>query len=389
MRFLFVVPPFTGHVNPTVSIARALEGRGHTVAWAAHPRRVQPLLPPGARLLALDDRVSDEVYGPLVDRARSVRGLESYQFLWQEVLVPLTRAMRPQVETLIDSFAPDVVVVDQQAIGGALAARRRRARWASLCTTSASVVDPLADLPKVKEWSDSQLRTLEREAELEPALPPDLSPALVVVLSTAALVGPADRYPSHYRFVGPSIADRPDPTPFPWDALRDGPRVFVSLGTVSAERGAAFHAAVAQALGGEPLQVILAAPPGHLPDPPSNFIVRERVPQLALLPHVHAVVSHGGHNTVCESLAHGLPLVVTPIRDDQPVVANQVVAAGAGLRLRFGRLGPQTLREAVRCVLDEPAFRQAAARVRASFGSAGGAEEASRLLEGLAQERPS
>jgi MGT family glycosyltransferase len=165
--------------------------------------------------------------------------------------------------------------------------------------------------------------------------------------------------------------------------------VFVSLGTISAERGAAFHTTVAQALGGQPMQVILAAPAAHLPDPPSNFIVRERVPQLALLPHVHAVVSHGGHNTVCESLAHGLPLVVTPIRDDQPVVANQVVAAGAGLRLRFGRLGAQALRDAVRRVLDEPAFREAAARVRASFESAGGALEAARLLEELARERPS
>jgi MGT family glycosyltransferase len=389
MRFLFVVPPFTGHVNPTVSIARALEAHGHSVAWAAHPGHVQPLLPEGARLLALDDRVAGDVYAPLMERARAVRGLESYQFLWQEALVPLARAMRPQVEACIDAFAPDVVVADHQAVGGALAARRRRARWASLCTTSASVVDPLADLPKVKEWAQEQLRMLEREAELSPALPPDLSPSLVIVLSTAAMVGPAEHFPSHYRFVGPSIADRPDPTPFPWDALRDGARVFVSLGTVSAERGAAFHATVAQALGGEPVQVILAAPPEHLPDPPANFLVCRRVPQLALLPHVHAVVSHGGHNTVCESLAHGLPLVVTPIRDDQPVVANQVVAAGAGLRLRFGRLGAQALRDAVRRVLDEPAFRDAAARVRASFASAGGAREAARLLEELAQERPS
>jgi MGT family glycosyltransferase len=389
MRFLFVVPPFTGHVNPTVSIARALEGRGHSVAWAAHPGRVQPLLPEGARLLALDDRVSDDVYGPLMDRARGVRGLESYQFLWQDVLVPLTRAMRPQVEACIDAFAPDVVIADHQAVAGALAARRKGTRWASLCTTSASVVDALADLPKVKEWGQEHLRTLEREAELSPAPSPDLSPSLVIVLSTAAMVGSAEVFPPHYRFVGPSIADRPDPTPFPWDALRDGPRVFVSLGTVSAERGAAFHATVAQALGGEPFQVILAAPPEHLPDPPSNFIVRQRVPQLALLPHVHAVVSHGGHNTVCESLANGLPLVVTPIRDDQPVVANQVVATGAGLRLRFGRLGAAALREAVRRVLDEPAFREAATRIRASFASAGGAGEAARLLEELARERPS
>jgi UDP:flavonoid glycosyltransferase YjiC (YdhE family) len=48
-----------------------------------------------------------------------------------------------------------------------------------------------------------------------------------------------------------------------------------------------------------------------------------------------AVVCHGGHNTVCEAVAHGVPLVVTPIRDDQPIIARQVADAGAGIRLHF------------------------------------------------------
>jgi len=47
MRFLFVVPPLTGHVNPTVSVARALAARGHDVAWAAHPGTVRSILRTG------------------------------------------------------------------------------------------------------------------------------------------------------------------------------------------------------------------------------------------------------------------------------------------------------------------------------------------------------
>jgi MGT family glycosyltransferase len=383
-RFLFVVPPLVGHVNPTVSIARELEARGHRVAWAAHPRRVRPLLPEGAEVIELDDRVSDEVWNPLVDRAKLVRGLESYQFLWEEVLVPLARAMRPAIERAIEAHAPDVLIVDQQAIGGALAARKAGARWATLCTTSAGVVDALSDLPKVRAWSAEQLRALEREAGLPSVEPPDLSPQLVIVLSTAALVGPPERFPLHYRFVGPSIHDRPDPTPFPWDALREGPRVLVSLGTVSVDRGDDFYATVVEALGGQAMQVILVAPPDRVPGPPENFLVRARVPQLALLPHVQAVVSHGGHNTVCEALAHGVPLALTPIRDDQPIVANQVVAAGAGIRLRYGRLSASALRTAVERLLAEPELRARAVRVAAEFKKAGGAVAAAEHLERLA-----
>ena len=44
-RFLIVVPPLAGHVNPTVAVGRELQRRGHEVAWAGHPELVAPLLP--------------------------------------------------------------------------------------------------------------------------------------------------------------------------------------------------------------------------------------------------------------------------------------------------------------------------------------------------------
>jgi MGT family glycosyltransferase len=314
-----------------------------------------------------------------------VRGLESLAFLWQEVLVPLARAMLPGVLAAIEAYAPDAVAVDHQALGGALAARRACARWATLCTTSASVVDPLAELPKVKAWVEQQVAGLQAHAGLPPERDADLSPRAVIVFSTEALAGAELAFPRHFHFVGPSISDRPDATPFPWEALRnDVPRVLVTLGTVSADAGAAFYSTVVDALRGEPLQVVLVAPDGAVPAPPPNVLVRPRVPQLALLRHVDAVVCHGGHNTVCEALAQGLPLVVTPIRDDQPVVAGQVVRAGAGVRLKYGRLAPAALRDAVRRALGDPDLRAGAAKVQASFAAAGGAPRAARLLEEVA-----
>jgi MGT family glycosyltransferase len=382
-RILFVVPPFAGHINPTVSVARTLAARGHRVAWVAHAG-VRSMLPPEAEVLPVESHVSDAGWSELLERSRAVRGLESFQFLWEEVLIPLARGMRPGVAAAYAAFRPDAVAVDHQAIAGALEARRAGIPWATFCTTSASVVDPLADLPKVKEWVSGQLARLEVESGLEPIAVPDMSPSLVVVFSTEAFVGTATPWPASYRFVGPSIQDRPEATPFPWEALAPGPRVFVSLGTVSREVGARFYATVVQALREVEAQIVIAAPPGLVPDPPASFLVRERVPQLALLPKMNAVVCHAGHNTVCESLANGLPLVVAPIRDDQPVVAQQVVNAGAGVRVRYGRLSAEGLREAVLRVLREPELRRGAERVRESFRSAGGASATASALEELA-----
>jgi MGT family glycosyltransferase len=345
---------------------------------------VRALLPEGAELIALDDRDEDDVVGRTRARSKLVRGLESLQFLWEEVLVPLARAMLPGVRDALTKWSADVVIVDQQAIAGGLAARLEGLRWATLCTTSAGVVDVLSDIPKVDAWVREQVASLEREHGLAVSATNNLSPGLVVVFSTESFVGAAQKWPDHYRFVGPSIDDRQDFTAFPFDELGPRPRVFVSLGTVNAGIGERFYATVVEALRDVDVRVVLAAPPELVTNAPSSFLVRARVPQLALLPQVDAVVCHGGHNTVCEALANGLPLVVAPIRDDQPVVAQQVVASGVGVRVKFGRLSAATLRAAVKQALEDDAMRAAAREIAASFRQAGGAEAAADAIEALA-----
>ncbi len=386
-RFLFVVPPLTGHVNPTVSVALDLQARGHEVAWAGHPNRVRPLLPRGATLFELDERIGAERYAEVVARAGETRGLAAFKLLWEDFLVPLARNMRQTVDRVVDEYRPSVMAVDQQAIAGALVARQRGISWATLATTFAGVVEPLESLPKIREWMHGQLAVLQREAGFGgPDLPivdlPDNSPHRVIVFSTEALSGAGAQDP-RVSWVGPSIQRRQETAEFPFELLGERPRVLVSLGTVNAETGDRFFRVAIEALGGERMQVILVAPPERLGQVPDNFIVRGYVPQLALLPQIDAVVSHGGHNTVCEALAQGLPLVVAPIKDDQPVVAQKVADAGAGLRVKYGRVTAAQLRDAVHRVLHQPAYRDAARRVQASFADAGGARAAADLLEAL------
>lgn len=383
-RFLFVVPPLVGHINPTLSVAAALSERGHEVAWSGFGAVLEHLLPEGARFFALDDEETNARLLEAADKGRTLRGLPGLKFLWEDVLVPLAREMAPGVREAVDAFEPDVMIVDQQALAGSLVARATGKPWATFATTSADRQESLAELPKVMAWTEERLAELQRELiGGEPVPGPELSPHRIVVFSTEALIGSVERFPAVTRFVGPAFSSRPvAPTDFPWDQLRDVPRVFVSLGTLNAERGERFFRALSDALGDLPLQVILVAPDEFGPFP-ENFIVRPFVPQLEVLEKVDAVVSHGGHNTVAETLARSLPLVVAPIKDDQPVIAKQVTEAGCGLRLSFTRPRPALIREAVQRVLAEPSFREAADRIRVSFEQAGGASRAADLLEEL------
>jgi UDP:flavonoid glycosyltransferase YjiC (YdhE family) len=387
-RFLFVVPPLTGHTNPTVGVAAALSARGHEVAWTGHASVIGPLLPAGAALLAVAEAaVDDAMVAAAKERSQGLRGAEALMFLWEDFLLPLGRAMVPGVEAAVDRFAPDVLVVDQQAIAGAVVARRRGLPWATSATTSAELVDPFALLPKVGAWVASQLDAFAGSFGIPGSGDLRFSPELVLAFSTAALAGPGRVFPRHYRFVGPSLGGRPSGAEFPWSWLDPAhPCVLVSLGTINAPAGRRFLGEAVTALGSlrDRVQGVVVGPPDLVGDLPDNVLVRGFVPQLSLLERVDAVVSHGGHNTVCETLAAGLPLVVAPIRDDQPIVAQQVTDAGAAIRVKFGRVRAAELAAAITAVLDEPSYREAAGRLRASFEAAGGPAAAADALEALA-----
>jgi MGT family glycosyltransferase len=393
-RFLVVVPPLTGHVNPTVPLGIELARRGHEVAWAGLPGVVDRLLPEGATFLPVVGTLDQAAFDRMQEDARGLRGPEALKFLWEGFIIPLAMATAPELLEAVSTFGPDVLVVDQQAVAGAVVARQAGIPWATSATTSAELTDPLAALPRVDAWVREQLVDLQLElgVSAEVVLTGDLrfSDHLILAFTTEALFGPMATPDPSIRFVGPSIEQRPDPTPFPWSWLDpDRPHVLVSLGTVNAAMGDRFFATAVDALGGTEVQAVVVASPDQVTVPAGadNILVLERVPQLELLGHLDAVVSHGGHNTVCETLAHGLPLVLAPIRDDQPIVADQVVRAGAGRRVRFGRVRPDELLEAVRAVLVDPAYRQAAATIRQSFLDAGGAVAAADALEALSGDR--
>ncbi|WP_330276695.1 glycosyltransferase [Lentzea sp. NBC_00516] len=371
-RFLFVVPPLTGHVNPTASVGGELLARGHDVAWVGHPGTLTPLLPDNARIFpAIDDLLEADIRAKR-ERWLALRGMAVLKFFWEEFLIPLGHAMVPGVDAAVRAFRPGVIVADQQALAGPLVARNAGVPWATSASTSAELVNPLRTMPKVDAWVRDLLHDFA-DGDIR------FSELLVLVYSSKALV--AGEFGDEVAFVGPALSHRVERVDFPWEWLVRGsePRsVLVSLGTLNGPAGERFLGQVLEAVAGLAVRVVMVAEPR--PAPP-NVLMLPSVPQLALMPHLDAVVTHGGHNTVCEALAHGLPLVVAPIRDDQPTVAAQVVQAGAGVRLTYSRARAADIRSALESVLDEPEYAAAAGLVRESFLAAGGAAAAADRLE--------
>ncbi|MBV9058630.1 MAG: glycosyltransferase family 1 protein [Pseudonocardiales bacterium] len=385
-RFLFVVPPLAGHTFPTVEVGEELRSRGHHVSWAGHAETIGPLLAPGAKLLPVAAEFYGETLAQLHRRSLGLRGAAAFRFLWADFLIPLAVSMLPGIAAAVDEFQPDVLIADQQALAGALVAHQRGLPWATSATTSAELTDPFTYMPQLGSWAKQCLINLQHTLGVPTPIDLRYSDHLVLAFTTEVLVGSVHTFPGHYVFVGPSIGIRRRMVTFPWDWLDPSRQhVLISLGTVSPSIGRRFFATAVEAVAplSDRLQAVIVAPPDLVDVPHEHVLIREFIPQLDLLPHLHAVVSHGGHNTVCETLAHGVPLVVAPIRDDQPVIAHQVTEAGAGLRIQFGRVSPADLRSAIIRVLDDPSYRSAAQRIQTSFTTAGGAAAAADHLEKL------
>lgn len=375
------MPPLAGHINPALAVAEQLQARGHEVAWALHGAMAAERLPSDAKLLSLPvDTLS------LAESPRDVRGLESVRFFYEDFYLPLARGSLFPLEKIAREYKPDLIFCDQQMLAGAFVARKLNIPWLTSVTTTAPI---LKMSPQHDAWVAEKFNELETIYSLpETVERPDFSPHGVIVFSSQQLVGDsAACLEAPYHFVGPAYGARGTHDDFPWRKLDVNKRkILISLGTVSRDRTARFYEVMMAALGDMDIQVIMVAPEILAAQAPGNFIVLPRVPQLQLLPHMDAVICHAGHNTVCESLSHGLPLIVAPIRDDQSVIARQVIDAGAGLFMRFGKVTPSTARATVEQLLGDENLKQNAERLARSFEGLGGAERAAAIVESQLRE---
>jgi MGT family glycosyltransferase len=418
-RILMAVSPVRGHLNPTIAVAQRLQEAGHTVAYACHPAMGPELARAGLHLL------DDFRWGDLmleVQREMAVRKNRWAALTLGGRSLPtaiyfhrLEEGVRDLVRTL-RRWEPDVVVTDLLFHAGAIAAETCALPYATFCP----VILPLPSvalppygfgLPRGarRDWrwalaatvlwglvhgGDRRINRIRREHGLAPVRGTffHASPYLFLAFTTEAFEYARPDLPPQVYFVGPSITeDRGDTgAPFPWSWLDGRPLVYASLGTINTGH-AGFFDRVVQASDGQPWQTVLSVGPyrdtRQWQEVPPNVLVERHVPQPALLRRASAVISHGGMNTVTETLAAGVPLAVAPAGADQPEAAQRVVEAGAGIRLKLRTAGAAELRAAIRRLLDDAALRAGARRIAADFARCDGAGTSAALILRLAERR--
>jgi MGT family glycosyltransferase len=415
-RFLFTVHPEQGHISGLLAIATALRSRGHDVLFASSvPKHTPPAVGAAGFPLA-----------PLRPSLAMLRGLlipffegfRETRFAMQVFSAGLEHYARA-IGRVISEWAPDVVVSDCTFAGAMLAAEWRGVPFAAVYHTGLSFPGPGippfgSGLPIGEVCDDARVARYRRQLErvqgklrqrrarararlgiaaTAPAssfLERPVSPWLNLVLSSEACEAPRDPLPETTFFVGPCITSS-GTHDFPLEQLRaDVPKVYASLGTVFNNRPRVFRATLDACADGR-YQLIVSAGQAyarlHAESQPPHHVVRKSVPQVALLPQVDVVVSHGGNNTVNETLAAGKPLLVMPVGGEQADNAARVVYLGAGLRADLHTVTAHDIRGALDRLLSEAQFQRRAAEIAVALARTDGPGIASQFIERLARTR--
>ena len=183
-----------------------------------------------------------------------------------------------------------------------------------------------------------------------------------------------------FHFIGPSVYERKEED-FP--ALSK-PVIYISVGTIL-KGGENFFRACINAFKNEPVTVVLSVgnrfPIAKLGNLPENFIVRNQVPQIAVLKQAGLFITHGGMNSVSEAMIHGVPVVVIPFVSDQPVNAEQVVRLGLGKTLDYKAITSGILKDTAFSVLSDQKILENVQAMKETVAMAPGNAGAVKIIE--------
>ena len=390
-KYLFVVPPFFGHISPTLSVGASLLQRGHEVIWVG----LQPIpadrVPAGGAFLVPEAELAphqEEIQRILKrqDDGPHISGAEALKLALEETYAPFCRFLMPGLNRIADAFQPDVMVSDCISFAGALCAWNKGIPYATTTPVPPGLIgEDMLDTPKIHAWQQQLISSLQQEFGIYTSEHVVHSSQLNIVFTSKEFAG-YTQPPAHLKFVGP-VQGRPNEVPFNWERLHASPRprVFASIGTLLVDIRQAFFEKLIEAFKDAPVTIVAATDPSVIDHWPGNFIVQGFVPQAQLMQHMDAVICHGGFNTVNDTFLHGLPMLITPIAYDQFHTASLIEQAGCGIRLRYKRLRIPDLQTALHDILHNPVYRQRAQYIQQTYLDAGGNDAAVHYLEQFAR----
>lgn len=369
--------PFSGHTNPTLSLAELFISMGHNVTYVHSPDWQEKIQTTGAAFVPYDDYSSNlshtkkelKSWGAAYKTVKRIG--KDYDCLIYEMLFLPGKALADELEIpsfrLFSTFAlNEEVINDFGKTGG----------W---------YMTKIFELPFLYRWLSKRIK---KSFHLNyPTIIEELtrnSPELNFTYTMKEFqLYEAEFDKKHFKFVGPpQDLKRSDDNSLDLSYI-GSPLIYISLGTL-VNSSTSFFKKCIQAFEDQPFSVIVSI--GHrvkketLGDIPGNIYIYPYVPQLAVLKKADLFITHGGMNSVNEAIYYGVPMVVIPMGNDQPTVAKQVDRLQLGKQLSKKKLRSQMLLDKAVEVLNDHSIRSSVKEFQMKSENTGGNKEVTKCI---------
>lgn len=415
-----------GPTNQCIGLAAILRDRGHTIVFAAESSWAGKLAPFGfvEELVDLSEPAegaADEDAGAFWTefiaetapefRKPTIDQLESFIKPTYQALIDGAKYCEPRLREIVAAHRPDVIVEDNVVLFPALTTAGkpfvRIVSCSPLEVTGSAVPPPFSGLPSadtaqwdayraefdrthramwaefdawVQEQGAAPLPELEfmpRGGAANPAANLYVYPAEADYLNVRPLDDSWTRMDSSVRetddaYVLPAaVADRPD----------DSALVYLSLGSLGGADVELMQRLV-NVLGTTRHRFIVSkGPQADRITLADNMVGEQMLPQTKVIPQVDLVISHGGNNTVTETLHFGKPLIVLPLFWDQYENAQRIDELGFGVRLDTYAFEDTELTDAVDTLIADTALRQRLSDIGAAIRNRDGLRVGADVIE--------
>ena len=343
---VFFMLPELGHINPSFKLAKGLQRRGHSVRYLGAAEREDNVRSQGFECISvfkkilpkgfLSSTVFDEIDKEWINDPDAFKHLIADQ-------AKIIQLCRSEIVDFIEQYKPDLLVVDVFLPAVALLARELGIHSVFL--------NPGFNM--YHHYFQGELAVLKGVPEL--------------VLCPQEFDLPQQAEPGNHRYyIEPSIDLDRSELPFPWERVsKDKPLIYCTLGSQShvyGEEGRHFFRTLVSAMASkQDWQLVLAI--GTALDPedfepvPTNVLLVRHAPQLQMLKRAAMMITHGGFGSVKECIYLGVPMIVFPLRRDQPRNAARVVYHRLGVRGDITRVSIEMIHSLIEKIDRDPRFR--------------------------------
>lgn len=338
--------PAVGHITPTLKIAKQLRKSGHELCYLG--------------LSSLESYVGSQgfEYITILKQFKNIDQLSN-----QTRLNPW-----PEIESVIEKARPDLLVFDEAFRDIAIRARES----GRLC---AMISTKLHERP-------FQLDGISREITS--------SDIPVLVLCPKELDYQLSWREKNRFYVEASIdLERKQPQTFPWGKIVERkPLIYCSFGSHSNQYPNCkdLMLEIVEAIKSR-REWQLALTTGEQITLPINGQAQENIiclnwaPQIELLKKASIMITHGGLGSIKECIYFGVPMIVTPMKWDQPSNAVRVEQCGLGVRLDRAAFSKQRIIDLIDSLLNDDGMRARLNSMRNVFIKAEEYKGAAKLFE--------